>query len=203
MKKILALTLFLVTLFGAVCHAELQKTYDEKNNRALIRSMKFIPATELDAESTICINMKKLYFFDSRFYDNAIGRYKPITYFTIALIGNAAEKFDNNMNYTVDKHSYLQPMTLEAKQNNKKQIVLASGTCEFREGQVETPFIKALKDGKPVAIKIALKAKGNKSLNCTLDGAVLKDMGDVALYNIYDDANFLNIAQKANQKPNR
>ena len=54
-----------------------------------------------------------------------------------------------------------------------------------------------------LVIKIALKAKGNKSLNCTLDGAVLKDMGDVALYNIYDDANFLNIAQKANQKPNR
>lgn len=203
MKKILALTLFLVTLFSAACYAEMQKTYDERNSRALVRSMKFIPAAELDPESTICINMKKLYFFDSRFYDNAIGRYTPITYFTIALIGNAAEKFENNMTYSVDKHSYIIPMTLEAKQNDKKQTVLASGTCEFKEGQVESPFVKALKEGKPVTIKVALKAKGNKALNYTIDGALLKDMGDVAGYNIYDDANFLNIAQKANQKPSR
>lgn len=201
MKKIFALTLLLLTLIASVCSAQVQKSYDDKNSRAIIRTIQFIPAAELDPESTICVNMKKIYFFDSRFYDNAIGRYKPITYFTIALIGNAAEKFENNMAYTTDKGSYTLPITLEAKQNPKKQTVLASGTCEFKEGALKTPFLEAIKAGTPVNVRVVLKDKKHSSLKYTIDGDVLKDMTEIALYDIYNDDNFLNIAQKATKSP--
>ena len=203
MKKILALTLLLITMLVSVCSAEVQKSYDEKNSRAIVRTIKFIPANELDPDSTICVNMKKIYFFDSRFYDNAIGRYTPITYFTIALIGNAAEKFENVMSYTTDKGAYTMPMTLESKQNPKKQTVLASGTCEFKEGALKYPFIEALKNNKAINVRVTLKDKKHNALKCAIDGDLLNDMSAVASYDIYSDDNFLNIAQKANQRPTR
>ena len=204
MKKILALMLMLLTLMASVCSAEVQKSYDEKNSYAMIKTMKLAPATELDPESVICINMQKIYAFDSRSYDNAIGRYIPTTYITIGLMGNAAEKFENSMSYTVNKtRNILQLTNLSEKYNNKKQIVLASGRCVFKGNEVNDPFFKALKNAEAIAFKIGLKVKGNKALQYTIDGDLLKEMSAIANYDIYSDDNFLNIAQKANQRPTR
>ncbi len=201
MKKLFLMVLALVTLFSAVCSAEVQKSYDDRNSRAIIRTLKFIPAAELDPDSTICINMKKIYFFDSRFYDNAVGRYNPRLYFTVALIGNAAEKFANTLTCTAGRSSFELPLSVEAKQNEKKQTVLASGTCEFKNPSPQEPFLKALQQGNPMKLEVVLKSKRHDVLRCSLEGKLLEELQEVAAYDIYDDANFLNMAAKANQRP--
>lgn len=203
MKKILALALLLVTMTASVCQAAITKSYDEKNSRAIIRTMDTKPATEIDPESLIIASMRKFYIFDSRGYDATIGRYKPVNYFTLAIMGNGAEKFEKDMVYTVNGTSYTLPMRVESKENNKKQTVQAAATHEFSAATNE-PFMKALKDGKPISITMHMKAKkGLDVLKYTIEGKVLEEMGQVVLYDLYSDDNFLNIAKKASQKPMR
>lgn len=203
MKKILCLALLLVAVFCTICQAAVTKSYDEKNSRAIIRTMDTRPATEIDPESLIIASMRKFYIFDTRGYDASIGRYKPVNYFTIAIMGNGAEKFEKDMTYTVKGTSYTLPMRVESKENNKKQTIQAAATHEFT---VETgePFIKALKDSNPINITIHMKAKkGLDILKYTIDGKILEEMQQVVLYDLYNDDNFLNIAKKASQKPTR
>ena len=203
MKKILALALLLVTMTASVCQAAITKSYDEKNSRAIIRTMDTKPATEIDPESLIIASMRKFYIFDSRGYDATIGRYKPVNYFTLAIMGNGAEKFEKDMVYTVNGTSYTLPMRVESKENNKKQTVQAAATHEF-SAVANEPFMKALKDGKPISITMHMKAKkGLDVLKYTIEGKVLEEMGQVVLYDLYSDDNFLNIAKKASQKPMR
>ena len=203
MKKVLFLTLLLVVMLCTVCQAAVTKSYDEKNSRAIIRTMDTKPATEIDPESLIIASLRKFYIFDSRGYDAAIGRYKPINYFTIAIMGNGAEKFEKDMVYTINGSSYTLPMRVESKENNKKQTIQAAATHEFVAVSSE-PFIKALKDGKPVTITMHMKAKkGLDVLKYSIEGKVLEEMQQVLLYDLYSDDNFLNIAKKANQKPMR
>lgn len=203
MKKILCLALLLAAAFCTVCQAAVTKSYDEKNSRAIIRTMDTKPATEIDPESLIIASMRKFYIFDSRGYDASIGRYKPVNYFTIAIMGNGAEKFEKDMTYTVNGTNYTLPMRVESKENNKKQTIQAAATHEFIASSSE-PFIKALKDAKPISITIHMKAKkGLDVLKYTIDGKVLQEMQQVVLYDLYSDDNFLNIAKKASQKPMR
>ena len=186
-----------------VCQAAVTKSYDEKNSRAIIRTMDTKPATEIDPESLIIASLRKFYIFDSRGYDAAIGRYKPVNYFTIAIMGNGAEKFEKDMVYTINGSSYTLPMRVESKENNKKQTIQAAATHEFVAVSSE-PFIKALKDGKPVTITMHMKAKkGLDVLKYSIEGKVLEEMQQVLLYDLYSDDNFLNIAKKANQRPMR
>lgn len=203
MKKVLLLTILLVTMLCTVCQAAVTKSYDEKNSRAIIRTMDTKPATEIDPESLIIASLRKFYIFDSRGYDAAIGRYKPVNYFTIAIMGNGAEKFEKDMVYTINGSSYTLPMRVESKENNKKQTIQAAATHEFVAVSSE-PFIKALKDGKPVTITMHMKAKkGLDVLKYSIEDKVLEEMQQVLLYDLYSDDNFLNIAKKANQKPMR
>lgn len=201
MRKIILLVLSLLVMLVSVCSAQVQKTYDEKNSYAMIKVLKLAPATELDPESLICINLQKIYVFDYKGYDNAIGRYKPDMYLTVAILGNAAEKFEPELFYTTNKGAYSLPIDTKFKQNEKKQTVQATGTCKFLNHQTSSPFMEALKNGQAINIRINMKAKKNNVLKYTIDGDVLKDMQEVALYDIYSDENFLNIAQKANSRP--
>lgn len=203
MKKILMLALLLAVTLCAVCQAAVTKSYDEKNSRAIIRTMDTKPATEIDPESLIIASLRKFYIFDSRGYDAAIGRYKPVNYFTIAIMGNGAEKFEKDMTYSINGTSHILPMRVESKENNKKQTIQAAATHEFSVVSSE-PFIKALKDGKPIAITMRMKAKkGLDVLKYTIEGKVLEEMQQVVLYDLYSDDNFLNIAKKASQRPMR
>ena len=201
MKKIIALTLLLLAFAASLCHAEVQKSYDDKNSYAMIKCLKLAPATELDPESIICVNLQKIYVFDYKGYDKATGRYVPDMYFTVAILGNAAEKFESELNYTTPSGTYTLPMETKHKQNNKKQTIQATGTCKFLSHYASTPFVEALKKGQPIKLRVQMKAKKNNVLKYTLEGDVLKDMTEIALYDIYSDTNFLNIAQKANHSP--
>ncbi len=201
MKRIITLTLFFLMMVMSICNAQVQKTYDDKNSYAMIKALKLSPATELDAESIICVNLQKIYIFDYKSYDNATGQYKADLYFTVAILGNAAEKFEGELYYTTPKGSYSLPMETKFKQNNKKQTIQATGTCKFLGLQLNSPFLDALKAGQVVSLRVSMKAKKNNILKYTIEGDVLKDMREITLYNIYDDTNFLNIAKKATQKP--
>lgn len=201
MKKIFGLTLFLLIIFSTVCYAKVQKSYDDKNSYAMIKALKIAPATELDPESIICVNLQKIYVFDYKGYDKVIGRYNPDMYFTVAILGNAAEKFEPELFYTTPKGAYSLPMETKFKQNNKKQTIQATGTVKFLQSQLTNPFVEALKNGQLISFRVNMKAKKNNILKYTIDGDVLKDMTEIALYDIYDDANFLNIAQKATKAP--
>lgn len=200
MKKIFALTLLLLISVFSVCQASLNKTYDDRQSRAIVRATAMEQANDIDPESTILINLKKIYFFDSRFYDNASSHYVPRHYFTIALLGNAAEKFDKIMNYSVNGSSYSLPISVETRLNNKKQVVLSAGTCEFAT-QSNNAFMTALKNGTPITITIRMKAKGNNLLKYTIAKDTLKDLGEVVNYDLYNDQEFLAKAKKASHKP--
>jgi len=201
MKKIIALTLLLLILLASVCSAQVQKSYDEKNSYAMIKALKLTPATDLDSESVICVNLQKVYIFDYKGYDKETSRYKPELYFTVAILGNAAEKFESELYYTTPKGSYTLPMETKFKQNDKKQTIQAAGTCKFLTAQTSSPFVEALKAGQTINLRVTMKAKKNNTLKYTIEGDVLKDMTEIALYDIYSDDNFLNIAQKATKSP--
>lgn len=201
MKKILALALLLLAMSFSICQAAIDKTYNEQNNRATIRSMNVTPATDLDPESIIVVNLQKMYIFDSRLYDNSKNQYKPCNFFTIAIMGNAAEKFDKNMTYTVNGASYSLPLDVKIRQNDKKQTILSSGTYEFVNNGANNNLWEALKAGKQVKILIPIKGKKTTILKYTLEGKALEDMQQVVNYDLYNDAKFLDTVPKATKKP--